>query len=105
MVVAYRLGALTAFLLRRLRLVKVPYFSQPNLLVGRPLVPELFQEQVSGAALGQALLGRLSDREYLRELNEAFRTVHETLRGGAAARAADAILALLHAPQTHGRPM
>src|SRR6185437_16931838 len=66
MVVAYRFGALTAFLLRRLRLVKVPYFSQPNLLLGRPLVPELLQEQVTGAALGAALLGCLSDGEYLR---------------------------------------
>ena len=96
MVVAYRFGALTAFLLRRLRLVKVPYFSQPNLLLGRPLVPELLQEQVSGAALGAALLARLADRAYLQELDDEFRKVHETLRGGAAARAADAILALLH---------
>ncbi len=95
MVVAYRFGALTAFLLRRLRLVKVPYFSQPNLLVGRALVPELLQEQVSGAALGEALLGRLADREYLRVLDTEFRKVHETLRGGAAGRAAEAILALL----------
>lgn len=102
MVVAYRLGAITAFLLRRLRLVKVPYFSQPNLLVGRPLVPELFQEQVSGAALGEALLGRLSDREYLRQLDEEFRKVHETLRGGAADRAAEAILTLLRAPVAQG---
>jgi lipid-A-disaccharide synthase len=101
MVVAYRLGALTAFLLRTLRLVKVPYFSQPNLLVGRPLVPELLQEQVSGAALGEALLGLLSDPERLRQLDEEFRKIHETLRGGAAARAAEAILALLRQP--HGQ--
>ncbi|HEY1892699.1 MAG TPA: lipid-A-disaccharide synthase [Steroidobacteraceae bacterium] len=99
MVVAYRFSALTAFLLRRLRLVNVPYFSQPNLLLGRPLVPELLQEQVSGAALGEALLGRLSDSAYLRELDEEFRKVHETLRGGSAARAAEAILALLRVPQ------
>ena len=101
MVVAYRLGALTAFLLRTLRLVKVPYFSQPNLLVGRALVPEFFQEQVSGGALGEALLGRLSDPAYLKELDDEFRKVHRTLRGGAAARAADAILALLGTP--HGQ--
>jgi lipid-A-disaccharide synthase len=99
MVVAYRFSALTAFLLRRLRLVNVPYFSQPNLLLGRPLVPELLQEQVSGAALGEALLARLSDSAYRRELDEEFRKVHETLRGGSAARAAEAILALLRAPQ------
>jgi lipid-A-disaccharide synthase len=103
MVVAYRLGAVTAFLLRRLRLVKVPYFSQPNLLVGRALVPELFQDQVSGAALGEALLGRLADRGYLRELDEEFRKVHEALRGGAADRAADAILTLLRTPDARGR--
>lgn len=103
MVVAYRFGALTAFLLRRLRLVKVPYFSQPNLLVGRALVPELLQEQVTGPALGAALLGRLSDGEYLRELDREFRKVHETLRGGAAARAAEAILALLHGPEGQGK--
>ena len=57
MVVAYRFSALTAFLLRSLGLVKVPYFSQPNLLAGRPLVPEFLQEPVNGAALGEALLG------------------------------------------------
>ncbi|MHB8814280.1 MAG: lipid-A-disaccharide synthase [Steroidobacteraceae bacterium] len=105
MVVAYRFGAFTAFLLRRLRLVKVPYFSQPNLLIGRPLVPELLQEQVSGAALGEALLGKLSDRAYLQELDEAFRKVHESLRGGAAARAADAILALLRQRKAQRSPV
>ena len=103
MVVAYRLGALTAFVLRRLRLVKVPYFSQPNLLVGRALVPELFQEQVSGAALGEALLARLESPEYLRELEREFRRVHETLRGDGAGRAAEAIVALVRAAGWPGR--
>ena len=105
MVVAYRFGAVTAFLLRRLRLVKVPYFSQPNLLIGRPLVPELLQEQVSGAALGEALLGRLSDGAYLHELDGEFRKVHEALRGGAADRAAEAILALRRGSGAQGRTM
>lgn len=103
MVVAYRLGALTAFLLRRLRLVKVPYFSQPNLLIGRALVPELFQEQVSGAALGEALLTRLEDRQYLLELDREFRKVHERLRGQGAARAAEAILSVVRAAPRPGR--
>ncbi|HEV2272349.1 MAG TPA: lipid-A-disaccharide synthase [Steroidobacteraceae bacterium] len=103
MVVAYRFGALTAFLLRRLRLVKVPYFSQPNLLVGRALVPELLQEQVTGAALGEALLGCLSDDAYLRALDQEFRKVHEQLRGGAAGRAAEAVLALLRERDVRGR--
>jgi len=92
MVVAYRVSAVTAFLLRTMGLVKVRYFSQPNLLVGRRLVPEFFQEQVSGAALGDALLQELEDRGHVRELLEEFATVHRTLRRGGAARAAQAIL-------------
>jgi len=90
MVVAYRFGALTALLLRRL--VKVPYFSQPNLLIGRRLVPEFLQEAVSGQALGEALLCELGDRQHLSELQQEFRRVHETLRRGGAERAAAAIL-------------
>ncbi len=92
MVVAYRFGGLTAFLLRRLRLVKVPYFSQPNLLLGRAFVPELLQEAVTGAALGAALLGRLEDADYRGELDREFERVHRELRCGGAGRAADAIL-------------
>ena len=103
MVVAYRLGGLTAFLLRRLRLVKVPYFSQPNLLLGRAFVPEFFQEAVSGAGLGQALLERLEDAAYGRELAVEFERVHRTLRCGGAGRAADAILRrLADAPGAQG---
>ncbi len=92
MVVAYRFGAITAFVLRGLKLVKVPYFSQPNLLVGRRLVPEFLQEQVTGASLGAALLRELDDREFLTELQREFRSVHETLRRGGADLAASAIL-------------
>jgi lipid-A-disaccharide synthase len=92
MVVAYRLAALTAFAVRRL--IKVPYFSQPNLLLGRRFVPEFFQEEVSGDALADCLLRLLGDQAYLQELQREFRRVHETLRRGGAAGAADAILAL-----------
>lgn len=97
MVVAYRLSAMTAFLLRSLGLVKVPYFSQPNLLVGRRLVPEFFQEAVSGSALGAALLHEIEDPQHVGELTREFRTVHEVLRRGGADRAAGAILDLIQA--------
>jgi lipid-A-disaccharide synthase len=99
MVVAYRVSAPTAFLLRTLKLVKVRYFSQPNLLAGRHLVPEFFQEQVQGAALGDALLKELEDRNHVRELLDEFAVVHRTLRRGGAARAAEAIL------ECAGRPI
>jgi len=92
MVVAYRLGGLTAFLLRRFGLVKVQYFSQPNLLAGRPLVPEFFQENVTPAALGAALLRELTDRAHSGEMESEFLRIHEQLRRGGADRAAAAVL-------------
>jgi lipid-A-disaccharide synthase len=101
MVVAYRLGAITAFLLRRLGLVKVRYFSQPNLLLGRRRVPEFFQEAVTPAALGEALVGQLADPAQVAELQREFLGVHEQLRRGGAERAATAILDYVKAT---GRP-
>ena len=92
MVVAYRFAAFTAFVLRSLGLVKVQFFSQPNLLTGRRLVPEFLQEQVNGADLGAALLNEIADPEHLADLQREFRTLHETLRRGGAALAASAVL-------------
>jgi lipid-A-disaccharide synthase len=94
MVVAYRLGTLTSFLLRRLGLFKAPFFAQPNLLAGRALVPEFFNEQVRADVLGPALLAQL-DRNDRAELTEAFTQIHQTLRRDASARAAEAIVRLL----------
>jgi lipid-A-disaccharide synthase len=80
-------------LLRDLKLVKTEYFSQPNLLAGRPLVPEFFQEQVRPDVLGPAVLGQLErpDRD---ELTRVFEAIHASLRCDASERAADAVLEL-----------
>jgi lipid-A-disaccharide synthase len=95
MVVAYRLAGLTAFLLRRLGLVKVKHFSQPNLLVGREVVPEFFQEAATPRALGAALLAWLDDPARVAAVGTAFDEVHRQLRQGGAARAADAVLEVI----------
>jgi lipid-A-disaccharide synthase len=94
MVVAYRLGALTSFLLKHLKLFKAPYFAQPNLLAGRQVVPEFFNTEVTAEVLGPAVLGQLerADRD---ELVQTFASIHETLRRDASARAAEAILELM----------
>ena len=104
MVVAYRFSAVTAWLLRTLGLVKVRYFSQPNLLAGRRLVPEFLQEEVSGAALGAALLHEIEDARHVSELGREFRRVHEVLRRGGAERAGTAILELVRGPSSLGGP-
>lgn len=94
MVVAYRLAPLTSWVLRGLGVVKTRHFSQPNLLAARELVPEFFQEQVRPEVLGPAVLGQL-DRRDRAELDAEFQAIHERLRRGASARAAEAILELL----------
>jgi lipid-A-disaccharide synthase len=95
MVVAYRLAALTAFVLRRLGVVKVAHFSQPNLLLGRGAVPEFFQSAVTPAALGAAVLEQLEDTPARRQLLLDFERVHRQLRAGGAQAAAQAIAELL----------
>ena len=94
MVVAYRLGALTSFLLKHLKLFKAPFFAQPNLLAGRQLVPEYFNREVRAEVLGPALLAQL-ERADRAQLVQTFTQIHETLRCGASARAADAIVELM----------
>jgi lipid-A-disaccharide synthase len=94
MVVAYRVGALTAFLLRRLGLLKAPYFAQPNLLAGRPVVPELAQGDVHPERLGREIERWLDGPEAVSELQALFTAIHRQLRQGASEQAAEAILAL-----------
>jgi lipid-A-disaccharide synthase len=95
MVVAYRLGTVTAFLLQRLGLVKVQHFSQPNLLAGREVVPELFQDAATPEALGAAVLDWLESPERVAPLQATFADVHAQLRRGGADLAAEAVLELL----------
>ncbi|MBC7984368.1 MAG: lipid-A-disaccharide synthase, partial [Candidatus Obscuribacterales bacterium] len=94
MVVAYRLGWLTSFLLRELKLMKAPFFAHPNLLAGRLIVPEYFNEQVTANVLGPAMLAQLErpDRD---ELLQTFDAIHTALRCDANHQASAAILELL----------
>jgi lipid-A-disaccharide synthase len=94
MVVAYRVARLTGWLLRDLKIVKTDHFAQPNLLAGRRLVPEYFQEDVRPEILGPALLAQLERPDHA-ELMAAFTAMHEALRRDASGRAADAVLELL----------
>lgn len=95
MVVAYRLGALTSFLLKRLKLFKAPFFAQPNLLAGRALVPEYFNDDVRAEVLGPALLDQLGRADGA-DLVQTFTSIHQRLRRNASARAAEAILTLMN---------
>jgi len=97
MVVAYRLGAVTAFLLRTLGLVKVRHFSQPNLLGGAELVPEFFQADASPENLSAALARWLDDPGAVARVTAEFARIHAQLRCDGAERAAAEIAEMLAA--------
>jgi lipid-A-disaccharide synthase len=97
MVVAYRLGAVTAFLLRTLGLVKIKHFSQPNLLAGKELVPEFFQEAASPENLANALSQWLTHPQEVARVREEFLAIHQRLRCNGAERAANEVAELLTA--------
>lgn len=90
MVVSYRLGELTYKVVNRL--LRTPYVALPNILAGQALVPELLQHEATPEALAENLLAELyradRDEEYLTR----FEVLHDSLRRGANARAADAVL-------------
>jgi lipid-A-disaccharide synthase len=100
MVVVYRLGALTAWMLTRFNLVKSKFFAQPNLLADRRVVGEYFQDQIIPESIGAELLMWLDDSERRSDLEREFARIHSNLRRGAGTRAAQAILDLLSTRQT-----
>ena len=95
MVVVYRLGALSAWLIRRMNLVKSKFFAQPNLLADQRVVSEYFQEEIVPESIGAELLMWLDDAGRRRALEETFSRIHAELRRDAGARAALAIMSLL----------
>lgn len=101
MVMAYRLKPLTYWLAKWL--VKLRYFSLPNLLAQRALVPELIQEAATPARLAEEVQIWLDDRAASLRLADEFRKIHLSLRRDAARQAADAVLAIVNANHTAER--
>ncbi len=93
MVVAYRLGALTAWIIRRMQ--KTDHVALPNILAGRPLVPELLQEQAEPARLASALTEQLQRYQEDDDYQHTCAHWHDQLRQDGAARAAESVLALV----------
>lgn len=58
MVVAYKVSAASAVMLRRR--IQAPHVALPNILAGEALVPELLQEKATGESLASALIQEMS---------------------------------------------
>ncbi|MDQ8021245.1 MAG: lipid-A-disaccharide synthase [Moraxellaceae bacterium] len=99
MVAAYRVANMTYRIVKRM--VYLPYFSLPNILAGRFVVPEFEQDDVKPAALADAIERWLNDREAVEQLVEGFTDMHLSLRQNTAERAAEALLPLIEAGRRH----
>jgi lipid-A-disaccharide synthase len=102
MVVVYRLGKMTVWILKQLNLVKTKFFAQPNLLADRRVVGEYFQDDIVPQSIGAELLMWLDDADRRSALEQEFARIHAELRRDAGTRAAHAIVALL---EDRGRPV
>ncbi len=93
MVVAYKMAWLSFAIISRL--VTSKFFSLPNLLANKLLVPEVLQKAVTPENLGSKLLGYFNNPKQTESLRNEFYQMHKTLRLDASAKAADAIAALI----------
>jgi lipid-A-disaccharide synthase len=94
MAVVYRVTALTAIMAKPL--VRTKFFSMVNLIVGRPVVKELIQDDFTAEASARELARLLDSDEARQELRRGLAEVRAKLGPpGAVERAAEAIVNLL----------
>jgi lipid-A-disaccharide synthase len=94
MVAAYRIAPLTYAIMKTTRLLKVPYFTLPNLLTAEPLVPEYLQAAANPEALANAVSGLMKDPKRREVIAAQFAELRTELALGADKRAAQAVLGL-----------
>lgn len=97
MVVGYRIGALSYAILRRI--VRTKWITLFNVAAGRAVAPELIQEACTGPALAREAALRLDDSALrAAQVADQLAALEKMGRDGGdpAAKATDAILALLH---------
>ncbi len=75
--------------------VTVPYVSLPNILAGRFIVPEIFQDEATPEVLAQALVNQIGDKQVRLRQEREFQIIHDRLRQNTAERVVEAVLPLL----------
>jgi lipid-A-disaccharide synthase len=93
MVVAYRMSKIN--LIVAALLIRIKYFSIPNLIANKKIVPEFLQMQATAKNLAAAILEQLNDRDTTKATLAEFTRLHQLLRKNASQQAANAIIQLL----------
>lgn len=91
MVICYKFNLLTYWLAKWL--VNLQWFSLPNLLANKTLVPELLQDEVCEDRIVPLVKERLYQDQS--QLDNSFITIHQELKCNASEQAANAVIAIL----------
>jgi len=91
MVICYKFNTMTYWLAKWL--VKLQWFSLPNLLANKTLIPELLQDEVDASHIVPLVKERLYQDQS--QLNDSFIIMHQQLKCDASEQAAKAVINLL----------
>jgi lipid-A-disaccharide synthase len=95
-VVIYRLHPITAWIARTVLKGSIPFASPPNLVMMKPIVPELLQEQATPENITQAALELLLNSERKQQMLADYQEMQQRLgEVGVCDRAAKEILQML----------
>jgi lipid-A-disaccharide synthase len=94
MVVVYKTAHLTYWIAKRL--VKIPYIAMANVVAGKKIIPECIQGDANGKKIAAELREIFTDEIKIVEIKSELAKVRLSLgEGGAAQRAAEAVLKLI----------
>lgn len=93
-VAAYRVAALTYWILRWFNVIKLQHFTLPNLLTEKPQVPEFIQYDAKPDAIADEVIAMLDDSERCAGIRRRFAKLRGELALDADERAADALIRL-----------
>ena len=95
MVVAHRIHPMSYRIVRWFGLLKSKHVSLPNILLNRPVVPELLQDDCTVEKITNALLALFRDEPGMELMQTQLSTLLPLLSGGGSEAAADAIAEII----------
>lgn len=95
-IMAYKISAVTYFIAKHIVKIKLPYFTMPNIIANKMIVPEIMQSEATGQNIADKAVQLLTDQEAIKNIKEGYRQVRSRLGApGAVKRAAEEILSEL----------
>ena len=94
MVVAYKVSGMTKLMVKLF--ASVDYYSMPNHLAGRAIVPELMQDECTAGNICREVSRYLEDAREVKKITALFTEIRQSLDMDASANAAAAITSMLN---------